>query len=169
MTFPHRSVRSPFHPCIQHSAKPSALVRWACPNLQLRLNVKIWHSAHLYCGPQCTLQTLQCVVNCNLISGAQAYRYTLEVWSLSKGWWLGRCPDKPPGQMSPRLKALRTGAPLTDAPYDKCPPGQPHPLVDWLFHTFEHWHLCCKLLWHTRNIKRLFYCIVVYCKSRHCL
>ena len=37
-----------YRPSIQHSAERLALVRWACPNLRLRLNVIIWHSAHLY-------------------------------------------------------------------------------------------------------------------------
>ena len=73
----------------------------------------------------------------------------------------------PPRQMSP----LR----------DRCLSGQVPPrtrallntpcLSDWLSHicicalTYP----CHKLLWHTRNIKCLFYCIVVYCKCRHCL
>jgi len=40
-------VKHLFYPSKQHSAERSALVRWACPNLWLRLNVIIWHLAHL--------------------------------------------------------------------------------------------------------------------------
>ena len=56
-TFPGRSVHSlvtskrrSYWPTTfgRSSAKRSARVRWACPNLRLRPNVIIWHSVHLY-------------------------------------------------------------------------------------------------------------------------
>jgi len=39
--------------------------------------------------------------------------------------------------------------------------------VDWLFHTFS--HCFTQTVMTHRNIKYLFYDVVVYCKCRHCL